>query len=165
MLKKYIQDIAKHEARKILLSNYREKLVFEVKQKKDLEEENKKLKNKLTNNIYFNMYQNQLDYTETISKEKDKEIEKLKKENKILQKSYDFIYNNELPELESKVTSKERLATELQLMLNKERRKNKDLEEKLSKISNVVSLYNTNDITFMSLMSTIHNIRDILKES
>lgn len=95
----------------------------------------------------------------------NKENEKLKKENKILQKSYDFISNNELPELQSKVTSKERIATELGLMLSKEKNKNKELEEKLSKISNVVSLYNTNEITFMSLMSTIDNIRNILKES
>ena len=69
MFKKYIQDIAKHEARKILLSNYKEKLVYEIKQKKELEEEN---------NIYFNLYQKQVERTEILVKEKDKEISELK---------------------------------------------------------------------------------------
>lgn len=172
------------------------------------------------------------------------ENEKLKKENKILQKSYNFINDNTVIDLESKVRSKERIATEINIMLNKEKQKvddlkkelcdsknglngandiiknmkqeneklkdtlneiheicfstwgaplpycevrsllnkirevsknalkgenmkkeNEKLEDKLSKISNVVSLYNTNEITFMSLMSTIDNIRNILKES
>lgn len=45
------------------------------------------------------------------------------------------------------------------------KKENEKLEDKLSKISNIVTLYNTNEIPFMSLMSTIDNIRNTLKES
>lgn len=47
----------------------------------------------------------------------------------------------------------------------KKEKENEKLEDKLSKISNIVTLYNTNEIPFMSLMSTIDNIRNTLKES
>lgn len=88
MFKKYIQDIAKHEARKILLSNYKEKLVYEIKQKKELEEENRRIKSQLSNNIYFNMYQKQVEYTELLVKEKEKEISEQKQENLKLKELY-----------------------------------------------------------------------------
>lgn len=254
MLKKYIQDIAKHEARKILLSNYKEKLVYEIKQKKELEEENRRIKSQLSNNIYFNMYQKQVEHTELLVKEKEKEIEELKvlyeaekdknyktlesedlkqqndklkeeieksesetirltnllnekidqlqalkqenihlnkrldeysetllesikikdflqdenetlkKENKILQKSYDFIYNNELAELQSKVISKERIATELSLMLSKEKNKNKELEDKFQKIYKTIEENYYQD-GYYELLRIKNIISEILKES
>lgn len=310
MLKKYIQDIAKHEARKILLSNYKEKLVYEIKQKKELEEENRRIKSQLSNNIYFNMYQKQVEHTELLVKEKEKEIEELKvlyeaekdknyktlesevlkqenekleesiknlggavssknnllneknkeieqlkeyreidfkaslrsgfqsedlkqqndklkeeieksesetirltnllnekidqlqalkqenihlnkrldeysetllesikikdflqdenetlkKENKILQKSYDFISNNELAELQSKVISKERIATELSLMLSKEKNKNKELEDKFQRIYKTIEENYYQD-GYYELLRIKNIISEILKES
>lgn len=310
MLKKYIQDIAKHEARKILLSNYKEKLVYEIKQKKELEEENRRIKSQLSNNIYFNMYQKQVEHTELLVKEKEKEIEELKvlyeaekdknyktlesevlkqenekleesiknlggavssknnllneknkeieqlkeyreidfkaslrsgfqsedlkqqndklkeeieksesetirltnllnekidqlqalkqenihlnkrldeysetllesikikdflqdenetlkKENKIPQKSYDFISNNELAELQSKVISKERIATELSLMLSKEKNKNKELEDKFQRIYKTIEENYYQD-GYYELLRIKNIISEILKES
>lgn len=80
----------------------------------------------------------------------DKKIKELEEEIRCLKSDNEYLQYN----LRRKSTQKIQLET-----------KNKGLEEKLTKISNVVSLYNTNDITFMSLMSTIDNIRNILKES
>lgn len=121
MLKKYIQGIARNEAQKILLTNYKEKLIFETKEKKELKEENKNLKDQLLSNDYYEIVE---------------ENKKLKKENEILQRSYNFINNNTLPDLESRVTSKERIATEINLMLNKEKRKVEELEQENEKLKN-----------------------------
>lgn len=157
MFKKYIQDIAKHEARKILLSNYKEKLNFEIKQKQELKEENKCLKEQLLSNNYYEIVE---------------ENKRLKKENEILQRSYNFINDNTIPDLEGRVTSKERIATEINLMLNKEKRKveesekeNDNLKEKLKNISSVINYYDSFESNYYTLKNIVNIVKEILKES
>lgn len=116
------------------------------------------------------------------SEELKQEIEKLKQENEklkiYLKKSNDCVKSleQENEELSSKdftindshIVQLEDANSKIETIGNMSEKlinKNQKLEEKLTKISNVISLYNTNDITFMSMMSTINNIQYILKES
>lgn len=142
MLKKYIQDIVKHETRKILLSNYKEKLVYEIKQKKELEEENRPIKSRLSNNIYYNLYQKQIERTELLVKEKDKEIEELK----VL---YEQEKNKNYKTLESE---------EL-------RESNSELTEKLFIIESLIACYESISPDYYTLLELVENIKNILKES
>ena len=87
------------------------------------------------------------------------ENKKLKKENEILERSYNFISNNTLPELESGVTSKERIATELNLMLNKEKRKVEELEQEIKELKS--KDYSTTDIHIVQLEEANSKIETI----
>lgn len=143
MLKKYIQDIVKHETRKILLSNYKEKLVYEIKQKKELEEENRRIKSRLSNNIYYNLYQKQIERTELLVKEKDKEIEELKvlyEQEK--NKNYKTLESEELKRENQKLKeSIENLEVKLILkdnLLSEQKEENKHLKNTLKLSSNEI---------------------------
>lgn len=146
MFKKYIRNIVKEEINDIKLENTwkqsisktyweehfkaqlkhtellvkgRDKEISRLKEViENLEEENAELKHQVLSNDYYDIVQ---------------ENKKLKKENEILERSYNFISNNTLPDLESRITSKERIATGINLMLNKEKRKTEELEKELAK--------------------------------
>lgn len=134
--------------------------------------EDKSLEN---GNLQFNSYSDKYEINIL-----QNENEKLKQENEQLKNiscsivigndgKLDSLFNKQLrKENEQLKESIENIEGKLILkanLLSEQKQENKKLEDKLSKISNVVSLYNTNEITFMSLMSTIDNIRNILKES
>lgn len=162
MFKKYIQDIAKHETRKILLSNYKEKLNFEIKQKRELEE-NRRIKSQLSNNVYFNMYQKQVEHTELLVKEKEKEISELKKElldsKNGLNGAKDIIKNMKQENLKLKEeNSKSKL-----LSIGNDYEK-QVLENKLSRIYKTIEENYYQD-GYYELLRIKNTIVEILKES
>lgn len=98
------------------------------KEIEELKEENKQLKDYRALDFKASLY------TGYKLEDLKQENEQLKKENEMLKNSYNFINNNTLPDLESKVTSKERIATEINLVLNKEKRKAEELEQENEKL-------------------------------
>lgn len=167
MFKKYIQDIAKHEARKILLSNYKEKLSTE----KDWEHH----------------YHNQVKYTETLVNKKDREILKLREDKEFLKTSlmeaseYAKSLEQEYEELSSKgfttndihivqleeANSKiETIGNMVEKLVNENQDlKQENLKDKLYNIKGIIHVQHKRTYTNDNLMRTIRLIEDILKES
>lgn len=169
MFKKYIQDIAKHEARKILLSNYKEKLSTE----KDWEHH----------------YHNQVKYTETLVNKKDREILKLREDKEFLKTSLteaseyaksleqenkelsskDFITNDiHIVKLEDANSKIETIGNMVEKLINenkKSKEANSELTEKLFRIESLINYYESFKPDYYALLELTENIKNIIKES
>lgn len=155
MFKKYIRNIVKEEINYIRLGS------------KTYWEDNFKCKLKHTESLF-----KEIDKENSILKEQIAELKqenaKLKKQNEISQPPYNFILNDTISGLEGSVRNKERIIAEIGLMLNEQKTKNEKLEDKLSKISSLVSKYNiveSNQLTLFTLKPLMNDIENILKES
>lgn len=171
-----------------ILDKYAETLLEAIKIKDSLQNENETLKkeNKELSKMDDTMTVDENGTIESLfNKQLKHENEKLKKElldsknglngaNHVIKNNKEWINSQDkkIKELEEEIRCLKSDNEDLQYNLRRKstqkiqlETKNKCSEEKLTKISNVISLYITNDITFMRLMTTIGKIKIILKES
>lgn len=174
-----------------VIKNNKEWIKSQDKKIKELEEENRHIKSQLSNNIYFNLYQKQVERTEILVKEKDKEIEELKDlYEKERNKNYKTLESEELKQKNKKLKEiienlednliikgnllseqkeeNEKLKIKVDEYYNKflsEGIKKEKAQELIRKVKKEIVLQGFDQDDFFSPEQIFYRIKNILKES